>query len=102
MGKQGRSWEKQGRPRRPEAGEAAKQERTGEEPAGSGKGQGGREMDHGSIGQEQNRRREDSGRELATKTEPEKIREGMGDKWGRSMETTGEEPARIGKGQERT
>ena len=59
-------------------------------------------MDHGSIGQEQNRRREDSGRELATKTEPEKIREGMGDKWGRSMETTGEEPARIAKGQERT
>ena len=59
-------------------------------------------MDHGSIGQEQNRRREDSGRELATKTEPEKIREGMGDKWGRSMETIGEEPARIGKGQGRT
>ena len=54
-------------------------------------------MDHGSIGQEQNRRREDSGR-----TEPERIREGMGDKLGRSMETIGEEPARIGKGQERT
>ena len=59
-------------------------------------------MDHGSIGQEQNRRREDSGRELATKTEPEKIREGMGHKRGRSMETTEEEPARTGKGQERT
>ena len=59
-------------------------------------------MDHGSIGQEQNRRREDPGRELATKTEPEKIREGMGDKRGRSMEKTGEEPARTGKGQERT
>ena len=40
-------------------------------------------MDHGSIGQEQNRRREDSGRELATKTEPEKIREGMGDTVGK-------------------
>ena len=64
------------RPRWPEAAEAAKQERTGEEPAGSGKGQGERVMDHGNIGQEQNRRREDSGRELATKTEPEKIREG--------------------------
>ena len=59
-------------------------------------------MDHGSIGQEQNMKREDPGRELATKTEPEKIREGMGDKRGRSMETTGEEPARTGKGQERT
>ena len=84
-------------------------------------------MDHGSLGEEQgrsrgewgrkeaartgkdlgitdwkNRRREESGRELATKTEPEKIREGMGDKLGRSMEKTGEEPARIGKGQERT
>ena len=47
-------------------------------------------------------RREESGRELATKTEPEKIREVMGDKRGRSMEKTGEEPARIGKGQERT
>ena len=33
----------------------------------------------------ENRRREESGRELATKTEPEKIREGMGDKRGRSM-----------------
>ena len=48
------------------------------------------------------RRREESGRELATKTEPEKIREGMGDKRGRSMEKIGEGPARIGKGQERT
>ena len=83
-------------------------------------------MDHGSIGEEQgrsrgeqgreqqerertwgttdweNRRREESGRELATKTEPEKIREGMGDERGRSMEKAREEPARIGKGQERT
>ena len=79
-------------------------------------------MDHGSIGEEQGRtgkeaaragkelgttgwengRREESGRELATKTEPEKIREGMEDKRGRSMEKTVEEPARIGKGQERT
>ena len=42
------------------------------------------------------------GRELATRTEPEKIREGMGDKRGRSMEKTGEEPISIGKGQERT
>ena len=50
----------------------------------------------------ENRRREESGRELATKTEPEKIREGMGDKRGRSMEKTCEEPAIIGKGQERT
>ena len=117
------------RPRRPEAAEAAKQERTGKEPAGSGKGQGdpGRKGDgpwkyRGGAGKKQgrtgkeaartgtdletidkeNRRREESGRELATKTEPEKIREGMGDKWGRSMEKTGEEPARIGKGQERT
>ena len=30
------------RPRRPEAAEAAKQERTGKESAGSGKGQGGK------------------------------------------------------------
>ena len=83
-------------------------------------------MDHGSIGEEQgrsrgeqgrkqqeqertwgttdweNRRREESGRELTTKTEPERIREGMRDKRGRSMEKTGEEPERIGKGQERT
>ena len=55
----------------------------------------------GRTGEGKNRR-EESGRELATKTEPEKIREGMGDKRGRSMETTGEEPARTGKGQERT
>ena len=81
-------------------------------------------MDHGSIGEEQGRSRgdwgrkrqerertwellngrtgEESGRELAKKTEPEKIREGMGDQRGRSMGKTGEEPARIGKGQERT
>ena len=50
----------------------------------------------------ENRRREEAGRELATTTEPEKIREGMEDKRGRSMEKTGEEPARVGKGQERT
>ena len=49
----------------------------------------------------ESRQREELGRELVTKTEPEKIREGMGDKWGRSMARTGEEPARIGKGQER-
>ena len=41
----------------------------------------------------ENRGREESGRELATKTEPEKIREGMGDKRGRSVKETGEEPA---------
>ena len=78
-------------------------------------------MDDGSIGEEQgrtgkeaartgkdlgttdweNRRREESGRELATKTEHEKIREGMGDTRGKSVEIIGEEPARIGKGQER-
>jgi hypothetical protein len=40
--KQGRSWENRERPRRPEAAEAAKQERTGKEPAGSGKGQAGK------------------------------------------------------------
>ena len=58
-------------------------------------------MHLGTTGWE-NRRREESGRELATKTEPEKIREGMGDKQGRSKEKKWEEPARIGKGQERT
>ena len=75
-------------------GAGKKQGRTGKEAARTGK-------DVGTTDWE-NRRREESGRELATKTEPEKIREGMGDKWGRSMETTGEEPARMGKGQERT
>ena len=35
------------RPRRQEAAEVAKQERTGKEPAGKGKGQGGKAMDHG-------------------------------------------------------
>ena len=34
----------------------------------------------------ENRGREEAGRELATTTEPEKIRGGMGDKRGRSME----------------
>ena len=54
-------------------------------------------MDHGSIGQEQNRRREDPGRELATKTEPEKIREGMGDKRGRSMEKLQRNQPELGR-----
>ena len=36
----------------------------------------------------ENRRRVESGRKLAAKMEPEKIREGMGDKRGRSMEKT--------------
>ena len=45
------------RSRRPEAAEAAKQERTGKEPAESGKGQGGKAMDHGSIEEEQGRSR---------------------------------------------
>ena len=68
-------------------------------------------MDHGSIGQEQNRRREDPGRELATKTEPEKIREGMGDKgeeaWKqleRNQQELGrarKEPGRDGEGPEK-
>ena len=40
--KQGRSLGNRERPRRPEASEAAKQERTGKEPAGSGKSQGGK------------------------------------------------------------
>ena len=48
--------------RRPEAAEAAKQERTGKEPAGSGKGQGGKAMDHESIGEEQGRSRGERGR----------------------------------------
>ena len=48
----------------------------------------------------EDRRREESGRELATKTEPEKIREGMGGKRRRSMVRTVEEPARIGKRKE--
>ena len=46
----------------------------------------------------ENRRRGESGRELATETEPEKIREGMGYKRGRSIDKTGEEPARLRKG----
>ena len=50
----------------------------------------------------ENRRREESGRELAKKTEPGKIREGMGDKRGRIMGKTEEEPARIGNGEETT
>ena len=54
------------------------QGRMGKEAARTGK-------DPGSIDWE-NRRREESGRELATKTEPEKIREGMGDTRGRSIE----------------
>ena len=54
--------------------------RTGKEAARTGK-------DPGTIAWE-NRRREESGRELATKTEPEKLREGMGDKRGRNIEKT--------------
>ena len=54
-----KAWE---RPRRPEAAEAAKQERTGKETAGLGKGQGGKAMDHGSIGEEQGRSRGERGR----------------------------------------
>ena len=59
-------------------GAGKKQGRTGKEAARTGK-------DLVTTDWE-NRRREESGRELATKTEPEKIREGMGDKRGRSME----------------
>ena len=47
MRKHGRAVGKQERPMRPEAAEAAKQGRTGKEPAGLGKGQGGKAMDHG-------------------------------------------------------
>ena len=57
------------------------------------------------------RRREESGRELATKAEPEKIREGMGDKQGRSIEKrersqqelgrARKEPGRDGEGPEK-
>ena len=56
----------------------SKQGRTGKEAARTGKGLGTTDWE--------NRRREESGRELATKTEPEKIREGMGDKRERSIE----------------
>ena len=124
--KQGRSWGKQGKTeaaggrRGRQAGENRKgTSRIGEGPGRKGDGpwkyRGGAGKKQGRTGKEaartgkdlgttdwENRRREESGRELATKTEPEKIREGMGDKRGRSMEKTGEEPARIGKGQERT
>ena len=124
--KQGRSWGKQGKTeaaggrRGRQAGENRKgTSRIGEGPGRKGNGpwkyRGGAGKKQGRTGKEaartgkdlgttdwENRRREESGRELATKTEPEKIREGMGDKRGRSMEKTGEEPARIGKGQERT
>ena len=124
--KQGRSWGKQGKTeaaggrRGRQAGENRKgTSRIGEGPGRKGDGpwkyRGGAGKKQGRTGKEaartgkdlgttdwENRRREESGRELATKTEPEKIREGMGDKRGRSMEKTGEEPASIGKGQERT
>ena len=75
-------------------GAGKKRGRSGKEAARTGKDLGTTEW--------QNRRREESGRELAKKTEPEKIREGMGDKRGRSIGKTGEEPARVEKGQERT
>ena len=75
-------------------GAGKKRGRSGKEAARTGKDLGTTEWE--------NRRREESGRELATKTEPEKIREGMGDKRERSMEKTGEEPANIEKGQGRT
>ena len=45
----------------------------------------------------ENRRREDSGRELATKTEPEEIREGMGDKRGRSLEKLERNQQELGR-----
>ena len=80
-----------------------KQGRPGKEAARTGK-------DLGTTDWE-NRRREESGRELAGKTEPEKIREGMGDKRGRSMEKlernqqelgrTRKEPGRDGEGPEK-
>ena len=91
-------WEGPGRkgdgPWKYRGGAGKKQGRTGKEAARIGK-------DLGTTGWE-NRRREESGRELATKTEPEKIREGMGDKRGRIMGKTEEEPARIGNGEETT
>ena len=75
-------------------GAGQKQGRSGKEAARTGQDLGTTEWE--------NRRREESGRELAKKTEPGKIREGMGDKRGRSMGKTGEEPARIGNGEETT
>ena len=53
-------------------------------------------MHLGTTGWE-NRRSEESGRELATKTEPEKIREGMGDKRGRSMEKLQRNQQELGR-----
>ena len=112
--------------RRPEAAEAAKQERTGKEPAGSGKGQGGKAMDHESIGEEQGRSRGKRGRKRQEREKtwellPGRTGEGKnqagnwqqrqnlrrsGKEWEASGEEAwkkiGEEPARIGKGQERT
>ena len=55
------------RPRRPEAADAAKQERTGKEPAGSGRGQRGKAMDHDRIGEEQGRSRGEQGRKQQTR-----------------------------------
>ena len=75
-------------------GAGKKRGRSGKEAARTGKDLGTTEWE--------NRRREESGRELAKKTEPGKIREGMGDKRGRIMAKTEEEPARIGNGEETT
>ena len=75
-------------------GAGKKRGRSGKEAARTGKDLGTTEWE--------NRRREESGRELAKKTEPGKIREGMGDKRGRIMGQTEEEPARIGNGEETT
>ena len=75
-------------------GAGKKRGRSGKEAARTGKDLGTTEWE--------NRRREESGRELAKKTEPGKIREGMGDKRGRIMGKIEEEPARIGNGEETT
>ena len=126
--KQGRSWGKQGKTeaaggrRGRQAGENRKgTSRIGEGPGRKGDGpwkyRGGAGKKQGRTGKEaartgkdlgttdwENRRREESGRELATKTEPEKIREGMeaGKKHGKTWRGTSKHWEGPGKNLEGT
>ena len=97
------------RPRRPEAAEAAKQDRTGKEPERSGKRQGGKAMDHGSIGEEQGRSRGERGRKQQERErswelrlgeqEKGRIRQGTPAAEATKQERTGKGPAGSEKGQ---